>query len=427
MSPGLSIIIFIGLLVLSGIFSGSETALFGARKDVLRNMKSKGAKRTLKLLGKPQKLLISILVGNTLVNIALTVLSTVMVYRLSREYGMHHLVTAFLEIVLVTLLVLVFGEIIPKTISLHNAEKTGVRMSMLIAIFYTVFFPLTIVLYLISRIAEKALRIKQDSLIRNEDDIKTLVQIGEERGEFQEKEIEMITSLLESTETCVREIMIPRPDMVAVDADRPLEDIFNFVSNQRFARFPVYRNDLDNIIGFISEKDILGYLDGKEKVTIEKLIRPPLFLPEQCSVSRAITVFQEKKTKIAIVVDEYGGTSGLVSLEDAIEEIVGDIRDENEAGSNMLKWLTRNECAVNASINLDELEEILDIRFPEERAYDTLGGFVMDRLGRIPGRHDAFRYQNHIFIVDEMEHKRIQRLRIIRAHHKAPDFNEKSR
>ncbi|MDD3716523.1 MAG: hemolysin family protein [Candidatus Marinimicrobia bacterium] len=425
MSLGLSIIIFICLLILSGIFSGSETALFGARKDALRSLKSNAAKRTLKLLGKPQKLLISILIGNTLVNIALTVLTTVIVYRLSNQYGLHHLLTAFLEIVVVTLLVLIFGEVIPKTISLHNAEKTGMRMSILIGIFYTLFFPLTLVLYFISRIAEKALRIKHDKLIHNENDIKTLVQIGEERGEFQEKEIEMITSLLESTETCVREIMIPRPDMVAVDAGRSLADIFSFVSNQRFARFPVYRNDLDNIIGFISEKDILAYLDAKDAVTIDALIRPPLFLPEQCSVSRAISVFQEKKTKIAIVVDEYGGTSGLVTLEDAIEEIVGDIRDENEAGSNMLKWLTRNECAVNAAINLDELEEILGIKFPEERVYDTLGGFVMDRLGRIPGRHDAFRYQNHIFIVDEMEHKRIQRIRIIRAQHKTANSHEK--
>jgi CBS domain containing-hemolysin-like protein len=171
-------------------------------------------------------------------------------------------------------------------------------------------------------------------------------------------------------------------------------------------------NDLDNILGFVFEKDILPYLDGNKETNIESLLHPPLFLPEKCSVSHAIRIFQEKKTKIAIVVDEYGGTSGLVTLEDAIEEIVGDIQDENEVQSPYVKWLTHNECAVNAAINLADLEDMLGITFPEDRNYDTLGGFVMDHLGRIPGKHDSFRYQNYIFLVDEMKYRRVNRIRI---------------
>ncbi|MEA2077765.1 MAG: hemolysin family protein [Candidatus Marinimicrobia bacterium] len=412
MSIELNILLFIVLLIFSGIFSGSETALFGTRKEGLRKLKGIAAKRTLKLLDKPQKLLISILIGNTIVNIALTALVALFTYELSEQYGWPHLLTAFLEVVAVTLMVLIFGEIIPKTIALRNMQKVSLGMSWFIGICYTLFFPLTIILYFIGKITERSLRVGKDTLIEHEEDIKTLVQIGEERGEFEEKEIEMITSLLESTDTCVREIMIPRPDMISVDVNRSMKDIFFFVANQPFARFPVFKNDLDNIIGFIFEKDILPYIDGRKKTNIENLLHPPLFLPEKCSVSHAITVFQEKKTKIAIVVDEYGGTSGLVTLEDAIEEIVGDIQDENEVQSPYLKWLTRNECAVNAAINLDDLEEILDITFPEERVYDTLGGFVMDHLGRIPDKHDSFRYKNHIFLVDEMQHRRVQRIRI---------------
>ena len=285
-------------------------------------------------------------------------------------------------------------------------------MSWFIGICYTLFFPLTIILYFIGRITERSLKMGHDNLIDNEDDIKTLVQIGEERGEFEIKEIQMITSLLESTNTCVREIMIPRPDMIAVDAERSIDDIFFFVSNQPFARFPVFKKNLDNIIGFISEKDVLLYFDGNKKTEIQELIHSPLFLPEKCSISQAIRIFQEKKTKIAIVVDEYGGTSGLVTLEDAIEEIVGDIQDENEVKSPYIKWLTPNECAVNAGINLLELEENLNISFPNTRVYDTLGGFIMDHLGRIPRKHDSFRYKNHIFLVDEMQHRRVQRIRI---------------
>ncbi len=418
MSIGLSITIFVVLLILSGIFSGSETALFGTRKENFRVLKTAASQRTLKLLDKPQKLLITILIGNTIVNITLATLSAMATYQLSQKFGLHHLLTALLEVAVVSGVILIFGEIIPKTIALRNARKMSLHMSWFISICYTLFFPLTIILYLIGKLAEKSLKVGQDKLIDNEDDIKTLVQIGEERGAFEEKEIEMITSLLESSDTYVREIMIPRPDMISVNTDRPIKEIFNFVCNQRFARFPVYKNDLDNIIGFIFEKDILPYLDGKKKTDIDSLLHPPLFLPENCSVSQAITVFQEKKTKIAIVVDEYGGTSGMITLEDAIEEIVGDIQDENEVQRPFIKWLTRNECAVNAKINLDDLEEKLELTFPEERVYDTLGGFVMDHLGRIPGQHDSFRYQNHIFIVDEMENKRVQRIRIIRSHRK---------
>jgi magnesium and cobalt exporter, CNNM family len=412
MSIGLNILIFVLLLIFSGVFSGSETALFGTRKESLRVLKGIAAKRTLKLLERPHKLLITILIGNTFVNIALTTLVALLTYELSEKYAWPHLLTAFLEVVVVTLMVLIFGEIIPKTIALRNSQKVSLGMSWFIGICYTLFFPLTIILYFIGRVTEKSLKIEKDTLIDNEEDIKTLVQIGEERGEFEEKEIEMITSLLESTDTCIREIMIPRPDMIAVDAKRSIDDIFYFVANQPFARFPVFKNDLDNILGFIFEKDILPYLDGKKKTEIENLIHPPLFLPEKCSVSHAIRFFQEKKTKIAVVVDEYGGTSGLVTLEDAIEEIVGDIQDENEVQAPYIKWLTPNECAVNASINLDDLEENLDITFSEERVYDTLGGFVMDHLGRIPQKHDSFRYKNHIFLVDEMQHRRVQRIRI---------------
>lgn len=414
MKIGLNLLFFIALLILSGIFSGSETALFGTRRENLKDIKSARSKRTLRLLERPQKLLISILIGNTLVNIALTTLVALLMLQLSEHFHWPHIITAFIEIVVVTIMVLIFGEIIPKTFALRNTTKVSLQNSWFIGICYTLFFPLTVVLYFIGKVTERSFKVSSDTLIEHEEDIKTLVQIGEERGEFEEKEIEMITSLLESTDTCVREIMVPRPDMLAVDASRSLSDIFNFVANQPFARFPVFENDLDNIIGFIFEKDILPYVDGKKETTLESLLHPPMFLPEKCSVSHAISVFQEKKTKIAMVVDEYGGTSGLVTLEDAIEEIVGDIQDENEKRRPFIKWLTDDECAVNAAINLDDLENILDITFPREHTYDTLGGFIMDHLGRIPAKHDSFRYQKHIFLVDEMKGNRINRIRITR-------------
>lgn len=411
MTIGLNILLFIVLLVLSGFFSGSETALFGTRRENLQNIKTAASKRTLRLLERPKKLLISILIGNTLVNIALTALVALFVLEHS---NWPPIVTAFVEIVVITGMVLFFGEIVPKTLALRNTVKVSLRNSWLIGVFYTIFFPITFILYILGKITERSFKVNSDTLIEHEEDIKTLVQIGEERGQFEGKETEMITSLLESTYTIVREIMVPRPDMLAVDASRSFKDIINFVANQPYARLPVFEDNLDNIIGFIFEKDILPYIDGKQETQLKNLLHPPLFLPEKCSVPHAITVFQEKKTKIALVVDEYGGISGLVTLEDAIEQIMGDIQDENEKSRPFIKWLTDDECAVNAAINLDDLEEILHITFPSEHPYDTLGGFVMDHLGRIPSKHDSFRYQKHIFLVDEMKGNRINRIRIMK-------------
>ncbi|RKY52676.1 MAG: hypothetical protein DRP93_07755, partial [Candidatus Neomarinimicrobiota bacterium] len=190
MSIGLNILLFVVLLIFSGIFSGSETALFGTRRESLHKLKDIAAKRTLKLLDKPHKLLITILIGNTIVNIALTSLSAILTYELSKQYAWPHLLTAFLEVVVITLMVLIFGEIIPKTIALRNTQKVSFGLSWFIGICYTLFFPLTIILYVVGWITERSLKVGKDILIDNEEDIKTLVQIGEKGGEFEEKEIE---------------------------------------------------------------------------------------------------------------------------------------------------------------------------------------------------------------------------------------------
>lgn len=406
------IIIFVVLLILSALFSGSETALFAAKRDSLKALKTLKAKRTLFLLDRSQRLLITILIGNTLVNIAISTVSALLTFQLAHSYGWNHVLTGFMEVIVITTVILIFGEIVPKTIALRNPKKVSMNVSIWIRIAYFLFFPVTMILYAITLLAQHSLKMEKETLISDERDIKAVVRVGHDRGALEEKEKEIIDSLIDSTDTRVREIMVPRPDMLVVDANCSFKEIIHFLINQPFARLPVFRENLDNIIGFIFIKDILGISPENKESSVDDLLHPPLFVPESRSVSQMITLFQEKKTKIAIVVDEYGGTSGLVTLEDAVEEIIGDIQDEDDQKRSDLEWLTDRDALVNATANLDDLEEEMAIRFPKERNYDTLGGFIMEQLERIPQRHDSFRYQDHIFVVDEMENKRILRIRI---------------
>ena len=210
---------------------------------------------------------------------------------------------------------------------------------------------------------------------------------------------------------CIRDR--PRPDIHSININLSISDILEDVRNSRFSRFPVHDGDLDHITGFIFLKDILQFTNNKSGKSLDKsIIRPPLFVHENKSVAKMLREFQTKKTKIAIVVDEFGGTSGLVTLEDVLEEIVGEIQDEMDEDQNLMRKISELEYIVDASLNLDELQNELSISFQEERDYDTLGGFIMDKLGRVPKKQDSFVYQHIRFTVVLMQRRRIKEIKL---------------
>lgn len=410
-------ILFVVLLLFSGLFSSSETAVFSVKRSKLEEKIREGhpeALRLVALMNFPRRLLIAILTGNTFVNIAMSVISASVARDFAHYYRFSPILSVLIQVFAVTLIILILGEVLPKIIAVRGAIRHSMRMSSFLTIIYTLLKPLTAIFYWMTELIARIFRIQGEDFIEDSDELSALVNLSGETGAIREKERDMIQSLLKLSNTRVREIMIPRPDIHAIDINQTLPDIIHEVRESRFSRLPVHSGDLDHIIGFIFLKDILHLMDkDTEKTKVKSFLRPPLFVHENKSVAKMLREFQTKKTKIAVVVDEFGGTSGIVTLEDVVEEIVGEIQDEmDEENQTMIRKTGEGEYIVNAALNLDELEEELSLSFPEERDYDTLGGFVMDKLGRVPKKLDQFVFQNVRYTVVLMLRRRIKEIKL---------------
>jgi putative hemolysin len=406
------IILFFVLLVFSALFSSSETALFIVRRKILEGIAKEGnpaARRVLALLDKPRRLLITILSANIFVNISLAVLAVSIAYDIAMTHQWPLLWSVLFEVLAVTLLILIFGEILPKIIAVRNPVRYSMAISGFISMLNYLLTPSTEFFYRAINGLARLFRVEKESLFNRTEDLYALVELGEKRGMLQSKEKDMITSLMKFSDTSIREIMVPRPDIIAIDIHQKPQEIIQFVEAQRFSRFPVYQNDLDTIIGFLFTKDLLPYIDQEvPDFNTRNLLRPPLFVPETKSISNMLKEFQERKTKIAVVVDEYGGTSGIVTVEDVLEEILGDIQDEMDDDEQPeFVWNAPNELCVEAGINVEDLAELLKTDFPEEREYDTLGGFIMDELGHVPKPREKVSWKGFEFIVQKMDKRRL--------------------
>lgn len=410
------IIGFIILIVLSGLFSSSETAFLNSQKQELKNLSHNGHKKAeyvLQLIQTPKYLLISILIGNTVVNISISVLSAIIAYDIAISFSLGKIGIVLIQIVVLTFVILIFGEILPKIIAIRSSTKHSMRMSTFIKTIYIIFWPLTWIFYHLTNTIRLIFSVKSENIIKTEEDFQKLVEIGENKGTIRKKEKEMIKSLMKFSDTVVREIMIPRPDIQAININKGLSYILEFIKEQSYSKFPAYKNDLDNITGFIFTKDVLPYIDNNNiNISLNSIIRPVFYVPESKKVSKMLREFQDKKTKIAIVIDEFGGTSGMITLEDILEEILGEIQDENDNEIDPIKYLENGNILVNASINLEDLTKQLSISFPKEKDYDTLAGFIMDKLNKIPNTSDEFVYNDHKFIVEKMQKRRIVNVKI---------------
>mgnify|MGYP005838802181 CR=1 FL=1 len=410
------ILIFLGLLLLSAFFSGSETALFGLQEnDVERLKENEDAPNTrlLHLLTRPKRLLIAILTGNTLVNIAISALAALIASMIARKIGVNEIILVTVEIILVTAVVLVFGEITPKIMAIGNPKKFSRTVSLPLLLVYRIFYPIAWIFYGINTFITNILGIQKENLFLSEEEIRTLVEVSESQGALQEQEKEMIYSIFEFGDTYVREIMIPRIDMVAVPTSMKVREVIDVIKKHRFSRLPLYDKRVDNITGIIFAKDVLPYLDEHAtNVKIATLSRPPYFVPEKMKIDKLLREFQQRKTNVAIVVDEYGGTSGLVTLEDIIEEIVGEIRDEYDFETPMYRWLDNNTLVINARMTLDDLEDIVDLDIPDEREFDTLGGFLYSRIGDIPNEKTQVDFSGVQYHIERLHGNRISRVRI---------------
>ncbi|MBC8196382.1 MAG: HlyC/CorC family transporter [Candidatus Marinimicrobia bacterium] len=401
-------ILFTILLILSGIFSGSETALFQIkthRKDIPEDI--------LKLLENPRKLLISILTGNTIINVIIASLAAMITSKFAKDNGYSTSIILLLDIGVVTVIVLLFGEILPKLFANKNGLKFAQIFHFPLRMMSTLISPIVSILYAITNGLVKILPIKKEKIFDTEEELILLTELGEEEGTLQAEESEMIQSIFEFHEKNVHEIMTPRVDMIALSSKASLDEVMDVIKDKQYSKIPIYKKNIDDIKGVLFAKDILPYLTGsRPQINLSRISRQPYFVPENKNIDELLKDFRAKKTNIAIVVDEWGGTEGIITLEDIVEEVLGEIRDPYDNEESQVKKIDDDNFIAEGKISIYDLEEETELEFPETRDYDTLGGFIFTLHGNIPNNGQQFEYNSYLFTIKEMDGHRIEKVLI---------------
>ncbi|WP_227940418.1 hemolysin family protein [Alkalihalobacillus deserti] len=408
--PSSLIVLFIVLLGLSAFFSSAETAFSSVNKIRLRNYEEegrRGAKKAVDIAENFDKTLSTLLVGNNLVNIAAATLSSqIAIHLFGPSLGV------FISTFVVTILVLIFGEIIPKSLAKEYAETYALKTSGILFLLIQVLYPVTWVFLQIKKLVYLFLRNKENTPSVTEEEIKMLIQISEDEGVIGKNEKEMVHRSLEFDDIIVQEILKPRPDMIAVEVNQPVSEIKDVFLKEHFSRIPVYESNVDNIIGILSERDFLtAYIKDGEKLDVKSLIRHPLFVVESMKISSLLPELQKQKVHMAIVVDEFGGTSGLITLEDLLEEIVGEIWDEHDVSVNQVRKVGPSSYVVNADYSIDDFAQFVDIDAPTTSNH-TLGGWLIEEFQRIPKVGEEFLYQDLILKIEKAEEKRVRQVHL---------------
>ena len=360
--------------------------------------------------------MVTILIGNTIVNVGASISAVSLALDYSAVSTLSANLILTIEIILLTALIVIFGELIPKV----WASKNPLLLAKVVAIplYWTsvVLFPVAETITELIKLSVSKLKFdKRKSAILPEE-ISDLANISQERGTIEEEEQGLINSIVSLKSVTVQEIMTPRVDIISSDVETNFNELLEIITSTGHSRIPLYENDLDNITGFIYAKDILPYLKNdelKKQTPIKKILRKAMFIPGTKKINDLMYEFQEKKMHIAIVVDEYGGTAGLITMEDILEEIVGEIRDESDQEETPYTKLNDSNYIALGKIPVDELNEILESDFSsEDEDYETLGGLVLNNAGHIPKEGYSFVLKNHKFTVKEVANKRIKKVQI---------------
>ena len=425
MDPGIIILkflIIIVLLILSAFFSSSETALTTVSRMRILSLAEEGnstAVTLLKVIDNKEKMLSAILIGNNIVNISVSSFTTILVTDLFGNYAVS-IATAIL-----TVLVLIFGEITPKTLATISNEKLALRFA---SVVYWLMYILTPVIFLINKLSSLVMKLfridkSEKKSTYTENELKTIVNVSHAEGVIEADEREMLQNIFEFGDRQAKDIMIPRLDVCMIDVDSTYEEIMNVFQANRYTRIPVYENTTDNVIGIINIKDLLLYRHG-ESFNIRNYLRQPYFTDEYKGLSDLLLEMKKASVNITIVLDEYGAASGLLTLEDLIEEIVGDIRDEYDYDEeDELRPINENEYIAEAHMKLDDLNDMLKINLSSPE-YDSVGGFIIEKLDRIAKSGDIVETPDVTLIVDSINKNRIEKVHIIL--HKQPSENTSS-
>jgi len=379
-------LLIVVLLLLSGFFSASETAFASVNRIRLKNYAAKGDKRAAKALEISEnydRTITAILVGNNIVNIASASLGTIVFTELFGDGGVGIATAAM------TVLVLVFGEILPKSIAKENAEGVALSVAGILNLAIMLLTPLTWIFSKIKLFASKLVFSGEERPSVTEDELKYIIEEIEDEGVLEEQESDLVRNALEFDEILVGEVLVPRVNVVAVEKNQPVSEIEELFLNEMYSRMPVYEKSIDKIIGIINEKDFFKMRAGGGN-SIEGIISKTLYFSELRPISEVLREMQKKKIHLAVVLDQYGGTQGIVTMEDIIEELVGEIYDENDEITPMLKKVSDNVYEVSAELSIYDMLEELEL--PEdiiESSSTSMGGWAMELFGRIPEEGDV--------------------------------------
>jgi len=400
--------LFIICLVLSAFFSSSETAftsLQRIRVEHLVNTKVTGAERVARMMRRPEKLLSTILTGNNLVNTAAAALGTILAVSVWGEWGI------LIAAIGVAVILLVFCETTPKVIAAHNAEKLSIKLARPIEIASYIFTPAVLALSSIaSRFTKLAGGKPVGRSLVSEEEIRTMISVGHKEGTVEEAEAEMLHKVFDFGDRPVREVMVPRPEVVSIEQGSTVADFLTVYAQSPISRFPVYQENMDNVVGILSIKDVLmalakGTIDNQS--VIDDLIRPSYFTPETKRINQLFTEMRDNNYRMAVVVDEYGGTAGIVSLSRLVEEIVGQVGDELAGVEKEYEAINEYTFQIDGSMHIEEANEEMGLELPEGD-YETVAGFILDLLGHIPKRGEQIRYKGLKIVITKMRELKIE-------------------
>ena len=425
-------LLLLALLALCGLFAAAETAVVMLSDGKIKKMAEEGDQRAQKILAmtaKPTRFLSTVQLGVTLATLLTAMLSAAWFVRPLQGWlggfgwpeGLARLGGWVLLAAALTLCLLVLGEIVPKRLAMHRPEQTAFGLLGFLRFFFVLLRPVVALVNLLSGGLIRLLGIdpEREPQQVTEEEIRMMVDVGNEKGAIEESEREMINNIFEFDDRPVSEVMTHRTELVAVEKQSAVPEVATLALKTGFSRIPVYEEDVDNIVGILYVKDMLRYVAGQNAPlqSVGELARPAIYVPETSRCDDLFQEFNQKKVQMAIVVDEYGGTSGVVTMEDLLEAIVGNMQDEYDDEQEAFSQLSEDEFLFDGAVSLEEAEKVLGVRLADEEAdYDTLGGLVMDLLGYIPApeEHPAAEASGFRFIVEQVEERRIARIRAVR-------------
>ncbi|MCI6458016.1 MAG: hemolysin family protein [Clostridiales bacterium] len=411
-SNSIQIILLVILLVGSGFFSASETALMSLSRIKMRHMEEdgvKGAKLVSSLVEDSNRLLTSILIGNNIVNIAATSIATSLFTATLGAQGVA------MATGVMTVLVLIFGEITPKTISANNPEKASLVVSKPIKFFVIILTPVVWVFNIITKVIFKLFGVDDNGVkpFITEEELKTMVNVSHEEGLLEIEEREIINNVFEFGDMQAKEAMVQRLDIVAIDMEDSYDEIIELFKTEKLSRMPVYEETIDDIIGTLNIKDIIFLSDEEiENFDIKKYIRDPFFTYEFKKITQLLEEMKKDKSQMAIVVDEYGGTAGLITIEDLVEVIVGDIEDEYDEEEDEIQVINSNEFLVEGSTKISDVNEVLGIELESEE-FDSIGGYIIGYIKHIPEENEVIEVDGIKFNIESVDKNRIKKIRIM--------------